>query len=190
MWKIILSSGNIFWYTPGDENHIAVAFASNPSKEFLGGFAGLEATRKFVAFEKLATAESCKSPNIKDFNLDAYAEKLGAAQPLFINGLFSFNDNDHCNGTSSIAETCDSRQDYYKAVGLQSLYGSSIKCPFWALIANHLSMFGAKHFRESFFRGGDFQKDLVSEMPTRYYKGSWRAPAAYCRALSNLNKGG
>ena len=186
MYKLTLSSGNVFYYKPEDSANVAVAITTNPSKMFLGGFAGLEASRKFAAFRQFASIEDCKFPNIEDFNLLEFAEKLGTASNFFIKRTdLVFNDVDWCNGTSSKAQSCDDRLYYYEKIGLKSMFKTRMNCPLWAFIANHLSIFGVELFKETFFKGyeNDPIKDVSLDSKSRYSNHSFKAPAAYIRAL-------
>jgi hypothetical protein len=194
--RILLSSGNTFYYLEANSDVISTAFIVDTQKNFLGGFAGQEADRKFKAFSSLNNViveETNEVPSMDNLKYDQFKEWIGTASRLFENGLnFYLCDNVHgAQGTSSASRACDERQYYFKVVGLDMLFRSDKKCPVWALIANHLSIFGSKEFRETFFRGRDLESaksdDAVACMYiSRYYGGSFKAPAYYIRmALQN-----
>lgn len=185
MYKLILSSGNIFYYQPEDSANIAIALTSTPDKKFIGGFAGFQAKAKFEAFKKFSVPVEQKFPSFSDFDITEYAEKLGAASALFIKyGKSMINDKEHFNGTSSYAQSCDSRVHYYNAVGL-NMMNNSKNVPFWAFIANHLSKFGVEQFSYTFFKGAGENASKDSDLTT-HMKGvryEFKAPAAYIRSL-------
>ena len=194
--RILLSSGNIFYYLEASSNVISTAFIVDNQKNFLGGFAGKEADRKLKAFSGLNNISIEKNvtvPTIDTLKFDQFNKWIGTASRLIQTGLnFYLCDNHHgANGTSSVSHACDERQYYFKIVGLDTLFQSDWKCPVWAMIANHLSIFGRKEFRETFFRGNDIEtadrdQTVDSNYVTRYSKASFKAPAYYIRsALQN-----
>jgi hypothetical protein len=121
-------------------------------------------------------------PNIKDLDTSMFCKWIGTASGLFaFHPLFDLVDKHH----ASRASACDERRYYFKAVGLEKLMDSYISCPMWALIANHLSIFGKEQFRETFFKGLDMntaQSDMcVHTKITRYSNNDFKAPAYYLR---------
>ena len=194
--RILLSSGNTFYYLEANSDVISTAFIVDTQKNFLGGFAGREADRKLKAFSSLKNViveETNEVPSMDNLKYDQFKQWIGTASRLFEIGLnFYLCDNVHGrSGTSSASRACDERQYYFKVVGLDMLFRSDKKCPVWALIANHLSIFGRKEFRETFFRGNDINtatSDSVvsSKYVSRYFNERFKAPAYYIRmALQN-----
>jgi hypothetical protein len=192
--RIELVSGNVFYYSPETNESFSFACVINDStKTFLGGFVCMEADRKLDAFSKLNGTKSSEVqsfPYLKDYTMDNFLQQLGTASPLFVRSLtITVNDYEHCNGTSSKAQSCDERSSYFEVVGMKRVFKSSKSYPVWAMIANHLSIFGAKSFRETFFHGYELdsaRKDnVVSVKDTRFSKQNFKAPAAYVRALVN-----
>lgn len=187
------------FYHHSDTGNVNYAMVVDAQNTFLGGFLGEEADRKLTAFRQLPstfTIENQVFPNMEMINFIPFSEKLGAASPLFLNSKFiTINDREDCNGTMSNAESCESRQHYYKAVGLGHVFMTYRKFPVWAFIANHIAVFGVNNFHSTFFRGADsYKKGLVvytSEYTTRYSRKYmddcnyvlFQAPAAYVRAL-------
>lgn len=194
--RIILSSGNIFYYSKSNSDVISTAFIIDNQKNFLGGFAGKEADRKVLAFSKLNNVtieEDVDIPSMKTLKYDRFINWVGSASRLFEKGLdFYLCDNLHgAEGTSSASKACDERRYYFEIVGLGMLFKSNKKCPVWAMIANHLSIFGSKAFRETFFRGSDIENAtndecVDSKYVSRYSEKGFKAPAFYIRmALQN-----
>lgn len=189
-----LKSGNLFFFKR-KAGWVDMAMVISPEDVFLGGFAGREAKRKLAAFKKIAVEEfellNKDFPCISRFNLIPFSEKLGAVSELFLkNASQVFNDIDDCDGTSSHAQSCSDRRNYYKSSGLIQLYDSSIKCPIWAFVANHLSIWGTENFRYTFFKvDGVFQTDVRLSVEdsyivkTKYSKEGFKAPAYYFKAL-------
>lgn len=194
--RILLSSGNTFYYLEANSDIVSTAFIVDTQKNFLGGFAGREADRKLKAFSSLNNViveETNEVPSMDNLKYDQFKELIGTASRLFENGLnFYLCDNVHgAEGTSSASKACDERQHYFNIVGLDMLFKSNKKCPVWALIANHLSIFGSKDFRETFIRGNDVDRATTDEIVdskfvSRYSKRGFKAPAYYIRmALQN-----
>lgn len=185
MYKLTLSSGNVFYYKPEDETNIALAITATPTNIFLGGFAGELAKSKFEAFKKFSVPQEQKFPNFGNFDITEYSLKLGAASNYFVKyGECLFNDYDNMNGTSSHAQTCDSREYYYRSAGL-NMFKNNKNCPLWAFIANHLSKFSAEQFNYTFFKGAgeNASKDADLTATMKGVKYEFKAPAAYIRCL-------
>ena len=189
---ITLASGNTFFHSPETETHFQYAFVIDDALNFMGGFLCTEADRKLEAFRGLPnTRVECVTDTfMAQFfgwaKFEQYAENLGTVSNIFLNNReVMVSDTEDCNGTSSRAESCSARRHYYYAVGCKEIYESSKKFPLWALIANHLSIFGATKFRYTFFKGyeQDPQKGVYVEVKSRYYESSFQAPAAYVRAF-------
>lgn len=105
-------------------------------------------------------------------------------------------DGEHCDGTGSIARSCDERNRYYYKVGMEEFYGSykRIYLPFFIL--NHITFFGPKA-KEVFF--GDFaharyesaSSDVLVSVPLfekkmrRYTNINFKGPAFYVRSVIN-----
>lgn len=84
------------------------------------------------------------------------------------------------------SDACDSgRRGYYKAVGMHRYaYYSGIQFVLIMLILNHITIFGVRNFRETFFRGKNEPEadDVVGMMRMRYSKADYfKAPAFYIR---------
>lgn len=185
MYKLTLSSGNVFYYKPEDEANVAIAITATPTNIFLGGFAGKSAKAKFEAFKKFSVLVEQKFPNFSNFDISEFSLKLGAASNYFIKyGECLFNDVDNMDGTSSHAQTCDSRRYYYDAVGL-NMFRNNKNVPLWAFIANHLSKFSAEQFNYTFFKGAgeNASKDADLTATMKGIKYEFKAPAAYIRCL-------
>lgn len=191
--RVILSSGNEFYYLKESNSYISHAYVKR-GNVFLGGFLGKEADRKFAAFSNLSnTTVEQYSIVVEDFFVQLnlldkteFSHKLGTASSLFLNNFIKVvNDLDYCDGTSSKAQSCDERRNYYKAVGTENLFRSNLKFNLGLFIANHLAVFSVKDFRETFFKGCEEhpQKDVRLYTKTRYYNDVFKAPAAYVRAL-------
>lgn len=186
--KITLSSGNVFYHEAGSSDRFSVAYVVSPDLEFLGGFLASEADRKLAAFKSLGLVESVESGiNLKFCNFNKFSSLIGTASRFFELGIsIEVSDYEDCNGTSSKAQSCDERKAYYEVVGCAEIFKSSRKFPLWALIANHLAIFGAKDFRETFFRGNEEypQKEMSQTASTKWSKNkTFKAPAAYVRAI-------
>ncbi len=189
---ITLASGNTMLYLPETDENFSQAFIVDNSFNFVGGFLCDEADRKVVAFQKLQNIE-VKETSTEVFHqflnwckFDDFAAKLGSASSLFLqNWHKQVSDLGDCDGTESRAESCGDRRHYYKAVGCERLYKSSMRFPLWALIANHVSVFSLDNFRHTFFRGHDDNpmKGAHVEVVSRYSNRSFQAPAAYIRAF-------
>lgn len=188
--RITLASGNVYFFFPGNNDKAPYGFIIDNYNNFVGGYLCNEAIRKAQAFSSLKNTivqDVTKHPAMETVKFENFAEKLGTASKWFIQyGSLVFNDLDYCNGTNSRAESCDDRYCYYKAVGCEMLFKSKKEFPLWAFIANHLAIFSQNNFRITFFRGNEefIGKDRVVEnIKTRYYNSSFKAPAAYVRAL-------
>lgn len=183
--KIKLASGNIMYYSKHDNCTVSTAFIISPDNTFLGGFAGLEADRKLIAFKALKGVEITTIdtiPSVKSFNTDTFCQWIGTASKLFLDHT-DFMVNDRENGAPN---ACSERQYYFKAVGLESMYETRIECPIWALIANHVSVFGVTNFNQTFMRGSELKHTSSDErvddkFKTRYFKDNFKAPAYYLR---------
>lgn len=197
MKTIVLSSGNTFYYKEQSEQ-LAQGWIISTNNEFVGGFLGLEANRKLAAFSKLSgvTISSCDSNEgfniLQNCNLNMFAEKMGAVSSIFTKSFFTeVSDMYDCNGTSSKAESCDERQNYYDVVGCSAAFKSDKRFLLGLFIANHVSVFSWNHFRETFFKGkenpckDDFLELNNSWAKWVYAKKGFKAPAAYVRALAN-----
>lgn len=188
--KITLASNSVFYYKPSTYDEASWAFIVDINLNFLGGFLCNEADRKYAAFSKLSNVRVEDSANVLDLNLvkfDNFAASLGTASNLFLsNWSLMISDRQDCDGTSSYANSCDERGNYYKAVGCWCLFKSNTKFPLWAFVANHVSIFSVKDFRTTFFKGYEEnpEKDIVvGGFKTRYSNDYFKAPAAYVRAL-------
>lgn len=189
---LTLASGNTFFHSPETETSFQYAFVIDDSLNFMGGFLCTEADRKLEAFRNLPNVRiECVTDTVMSqffgwAKFEQYADFLGTASSIFLNNReVMVSDTEDCNGTSSRAESCSERRHYYCAVGCRQIYGSSKKFPLWALIANHLSIFGATSFRYTFFKGYEQepQKGVQVEVKSRYYERPFKAPAAYVRAF-------
>ena len=201
MKKIKLSSGNTYYYSPkvdgdtwGHGAKIATGFYVSPQGVFLGGVAGKEAERKFKVFSSMSGNEVTtleRMPDMSQFDYAEFCGWIGSASKLFMDHMnFVFNDRDH-GGSSSVSSACDERQYYFKAVGLEEMYQTRIGCPMWAIIANHLSVFGKHNFRQTFMRGSELKETssdqrVDDEFTTRYTKESFKAPAYYLRKVVGI----
>lgn len=192
--KITLGSGNIFYHFPESDDAAEFAVVTDSKKKiFLGGFMCKEANRKLVAFSKHGSVEENTQDLLSISGLDtqAFASKLGSAEKIFIKMFTTLvSDRENFDGTSSDAQSCDSRLDYYKVVGIESIYGTRKRFAVGIMIANHFAIFGANNFRHTFFRNNDnVEKDSNVDLKN-YMKYSWssndtfKAPAPYLRALA------
>lgn len=197
MRKILLSSGNSFYYSKGNNDQLASGWIISTKNEFLGGFLGIEADRKFAAFSKLSNTvitdcEEVEGVNaLKNASLDKFAEKMGAVSTIFKSSFFTeVRDLDDCDGTSSTAESCDERKEYYDVVGCKAAFKSNKMFLLGLFVANHVSIFSWNHFRETFFKGKENpEKDDALDFNNSwskwvYVKKGFKAPAAYVRALA------
>lgn len=197
MKKIILSSGNTFYYLKGNNDQLASGWIISKSLDFIGGYLAKEANRKFTAFSNLpnTTVTSCYEveglETLKAASLDMFAEKMGSVSNIFKASFFSkVNDLEDCDGTSSRAESCDERKHYYDVVGMGKAFKSNKFFLLGLFVANHVSIFSWNHFRETFFKGkenpskDDFLELNKSWAKWVYVKKGFKAPAAYVRALA------
>ncbi len=189
-YKVILKSGNTFYFAESTLTTVALAYILSPTRVFLGGMAGYEAKRKFDTFSDMEEAIQINEDEFQliDVDFDDFASKLGAMSSYFLSKKdVMINDFYYCNGTSSFASSCDERYHYYKTVGLEGMFKTQNECPMWAFIANHVAFFGVKNFKDTFFRGCDsrIEKDMSMSnvFNTRYYDGTFKAPAYYVRSL-------
>lgn len=187
--RIKLVSGNMFYYSPKTSDSFQFAIIVNNSLEFIGGFLANEADRKLKAFSNLRGVikeEVNQMIDLKLLKLQKFAEKLGAASKLFVDSFYTVvNDIEDADGTSSRAESCDERQHYYNIVGCRKLFKSSKSFMIGLLVANHVSIFGVKNFRYTFFKDHDDpQKEDYMEWKNRWADKGFKAPAAYVRALT------
>lgn len=193
---IKLGSGNFFHYLASDDYSITQAFVTDSHrKEFLGGFLGTEAKRKFKAFSSFPDCEVLRSTDHREFitkilyqlSFTEFSKKLGELKGLFLKFRFeTFTDLDDANGRNSLAQSCNERAYYYKAVGLSRVYGSTIEVPIWGFVANHLSVFGTEKFEDTFSGNKslpNWEKDMKIRPKTRYSDEGFKLPAAYFKFL-------
>lgn len=193
--RIILASGNHFYHVAETGQNFSTAFIVDKNLNFIGGFLADEADRKLKSFSNLknTTVETINNTVcIEIVNFLKFSEKLGSVSKLFLESRFLLvNDLDYCDGTSSLAESCDDRLDYYKAVGCKKLYKSRRHFPIWAFVANHVSIFGCENFRQTFFKGNELdpsKDDNVTGFSTRYSKHGFKAPAYYVKVLCSKTR--
>lgn len=191
--KCVLSSGNVYYYKKGCSQLVSYGMIVSTKNEFLGGYICKEANRKFKTFSTLKNTTISvvdEMPSINNLDISKFCSWIGSAERLFSKGQnIMVSDYEFCSeGTSSISHACDERRFYFQSLGADELYNSKIKCPLWAIIANHVAIFGVAKFKETFFRGRDIdscESDLSMNETTRYYSGSFKAPAFYLRAIVN-----
>ncbi len=193
--KIILKSGNIFYHYHFS-NNLAWAIVISPNFTFLGGMLDEVANTKLETFKRLEGTQISVLDKI-DFvwtklNLIPFSEKLGSASKMFIDNFFmEVDDLTDFDGTSSKAESCDDRRDYYKACGCRNIYKTQKKFMVGMLIANHVSVFGVDNFKMTFFKGTEYtQKDETLYLEKLSYLAynnvlSFKAPAPYLKALTS-----
>ncbi len=185
--KYVLSSGNFYFFFPENSNKIAYGFFCTPNNVFLGGVLDKEAVRKARTFEQLGCQkEICVIPELSELDYNEFSDKLGSASRYFKMSINMWiSDYTDCDGTGSSARSCDERRYYYMAAGLQNCYNSRKRFPLVLFIANHISIFSVKNFRETFFSGSEgFESDSrICDRKTRYFHGEFKAPAFYVRAV-------
>lgn len=188
--KITLVSGNVFYYSPETNLRASYAFVVDKDSNLLGGFLCNEADRKLATFKSMQNVNvECVNSmlNFSEIKFERFAEMLGTASTVFLKATtITVVDKNDCDGTCSLSQSCDERSRYYKAVGCEKLFKSYRQFDLWLFIANHVAIFGVKDFRITFFKGNDLnpqKDDILSGYTTRYYKESFKAPAAYVRAL-------
>lgn len=152
---IVLKSGNKFWFVEKQGWH-PYAFVVDKDNEFLGGFLGPEAVRKFGAFKRMGEAVITDfEPELKSLKYDKYlSDELEQVSYHFkrcIEKNIVVSDREDCNGTSSRAGSCSARRQYYVAANLANLYDNNTLFPLAMFIANHVSVFGRDAFNYTFF---------------------------------------
>lgn len=198
MRKTLLSSGNSFYYWKETNDQLACGWIISTNEEFVGGFLGKEADRKFAAFSKLSNTvvTDCDEEEgykaLVNSSKDKFAEKMGAVSTIFKEAFdLLVKDLNDCDGTSSTAESCDERKEYYDVVGCSAAFKTNKAFLLGLFVANHVSIFSWNHFRETFFKGkenpdkDDFMNLDKSWAKWVYAKKGFKAPAAYVRALAN-----
>jgi hypothetical protein len=189
-----LKSGNHFYYS--DEGDFAEAFVKGFNREFLGGFLCRTANRKmriFMGHEDTILFEIPRSLYLKtkeSLNVEPFLEGLGGAAYIFKDHFFKDVAD---QPASRDANACSERQTYYEAAGCPELYNSQKAYTLGMLLANHVSVFTRKRFRETFVR----EKEARSELRIKNFRKAssgrfhsygvteFKAPAWYLMNLVN-----
>jgi len=142
-------SGNTFHFKPADEDlmDLGVVLQDNI---VIGAFAGKEAIRKNLAFSNLPNTvvhPDVQFPTSMDFepifqSIQRYGEMFYPFKDVIVRDRMS-----HDGSTNA----CTSRYEYWRSVGLDVMVDNrQIGIPMWAIILNHLSIFGRNNFQRSF----------------------------------------
>lgn len=185
-----LKSGNVFYRLPLTKASIPLAVVLKPiannKYEFIGGYAGKEVIRKLRTFNALSGTSivNIEPPRMKDVNFDNFLSSLGRYGTMFKPYLFVTLIDDKHGGMHSESTACDSRRYYYRAVGLDKFYKSKKGCPIWAMIANHVAIFGIEKFAETFALNNDASTSLAVNLSIfsrkhKYEIEKFYAPAYY-----------
>lgn len=195
-YKIVLKSKNIFFYIPFYNDTLERAFVTCPNEQkFIIGYAGEEANYRKdnilnnytgIKVSSSDTPKKAQFPLVENLDFSEFNQRLGTAS-WFTDTCNKRSElmNDFFDDTSSTA--CDERLRYFVNVGIAKLYKENIDCPLWAIIANHLSVFGEWAFRDTFFKNVDSLENLLFDeviFPkehhlTRYGHNFFKAPAYY-----------
>jgi len=146
--RVTLKSGNYYYYFPQTETTLSVGVVVTPQLVVVGGFASSEADRKLQVFMNIGVAiDEAASVDINALNFKPVFNSLGRYGRLFfpyINVMIA----DNMAGSVS---ACSDRYRYWRATGLSIMVDkANIQVPIWAIVLNHLSIFGRNQFDYSF----------------------------------------
>lgn len=182
-----LSSGNKFLYSGRTPRRLSFGYIVSPEDQILSAHLDQEADRKLVHMtawaDEMEPIENSMFPEVK---FDWIGKRLNdnwvfaRLKAAFEEKMLIFDDH-HCAGTGSQSETCGSRNDYYKAAGMENAYDDDAGFPLWAFILNHIAVFGFEDFAYTFHgKDGSVSED---KHHSRYRSAAFYAPAPYLRAL-------
>jgi hypothetical protein len=175
-WCLRLKSGNHFYFS--DEGNYAEAFVKGPNRVLVGGFMCEEASRKVGIFTKHKDVYKFEIPHSlylktkESLDVGPFLESLGGVAVNFKKHFFT-EVNDYRDNAS--ANACSERSYYYTAVGCDELYNSSKKFTLGLLIANHMSVFSRKSFKETFIRKDTATSDLRVKNPRKASRGRFNS---------------
>lgn len=191
-----LSSGNKFYYSPETARSVSISFMVSPEDQILSAQLDQEADRKKDQI-------SAWSDRMEDIELPMIPKNLKfdwIGKMINDNWIYSriiatireemmIVDTHHCSGTNSQAETCESREYYYRAAGMRHAYKTQKAFPLWAFILNHLSVFGLDPQKiKDTFHGHNGGSVSSSDHNSLHGSNSFYPPAMYLRNLINNYK--